>query len=67
VERRSPRAKRWQPVPDVIAWDGESLTLADLPESLMIGGTRWRVDGVEYRARRMSTMGPIVIRLRRMI
>ncbi len=59
VERRAHTAKNWQPVTDVLGWDGRVLTLEDVPAFVLVAGARWRLSGREFRQRRVDTAGPV--------
>ena len=64
VERRAHTAKTWQPVTDVVAWDGRVLTVQDVPGYVLVAGAAWKVGGVEYAQGLVRTDGPIQITLR---
>lgn len=65
VERRAHTAKTWQPVTDVLAWDGDWLTVTHLPTSVMTAGSRWRLNGEEYQQRVIEVSNGVKVRLRR--
>lgn len=64
VERRTHGAQRWQDVTDtVLGWDGVTLTVRAVPESALIRGASWRVNGRVYRQTRVQTDGPFKVTL----
>jgi hypothetical protein len=65
VERRAHTAKTWQPVTDVLAWDGRVLVVQDVPGYVLVSGARWRIGGHEYDQGLVRTDGPIKVTLRR--
>lgn len=65
VERRAHTAKTWQPVTDVVSWNGRVLTVQDVPGYVLVSGARWRVDGAEYDQGLLRTDGLIRLTLRR--
>lgn len=65
VERRAHTAKTWQPVTDVVSWDGTWLTVGALPVSVMTAGSAWKVNGVEYAQRMIEVSDGIRVRLKK--
>jgi len=64
VERRTHGAQRWQDVTaDVLGWDGVTLTVRSVPESTLIRGAAWRIDGEVFEQRRVDTAGPVRVTL----
>lgn len=66
VERRTHGAQRWQDVTaDVLGWDGDWLTVTNLPANVMTAGARWRLNGTEYQQRVVEvSSGGLKVRLR---
>jgi hypothetical protein len=64
VERRTHGAQRWQDVTaDVLGWDGVTLTVRTMPETALIRGCAWRINGKVYRQTRVQTDGPFKVTL----